>query len=50
MKTRMVLVVTMILLAFALAGVPAASARILECEDSGQAGQVCPPQLAGESK
>ncbi len=50
MKRLMVLVLTTIVLAFALAGGPAASARIVECEDSGQPGQICPPQVAGESR
>jgi hypothetical protein len=50
MKDRMVLVLMMVGLAVALAGVPAASARILECEDPVQAGQICPPQVAGESR
>lgn len=42
MKRLMVLGLAMILLAFALAGAPAASARIVECEEPVQAGQLCP--------
>ena len=49
MNSRIVLVLT-IVLAFALAGVPAVSARIVECDGPVQAGQICPPQVTGEPR